>query len=228
MHRLMQAFFEAAQDVIRRYDGTIIYVTGEDFTAVFGAPIGQEDHARRAVLAALDLGQHLRAQPLGEAHAPRMGLHTGPVVVGGLTHVPHQPYTAVVDTMHQANQLLRLAPPGTILMSAATHRLVQEEVRGEAYAALAADSPGGPLPVYTGCDIFRQGGGITEADGLEVITTKVRRYPEDAQLRPEDDALLLFQAPRQHGAGPADLSGHFTETIQRLIDGSRRPCVINA
>jgi DNA-binding winged helix-turn-helix (wHTH) protein len=99
MHRLMQAFFEAAQDVIRRYDGTIIYVTGEDFTAVFGAPIGQEDHARRAVLAALDLGQHLRAQPLGEAHAPRMGLHTGPVVVGGLTHVPHQPYTAVGDTM---------------------------------------------------------------------------------------------------------------------------------
>jgi class 3 adenylate cyclase len=284
MHRLMQAFFEAAQEVIRRYDGTIMYITGEDFTAVFGAPIGQEDHARRAVLAALDLGQHLRAHPLGEGHAPRMGLHTGPIVVGGFTHALHQPYTAVGDTLHQANQLLRLAPPGAILMSAATHRLVQEEVRDEAHGALAANSPGGPLPVYTlqglmqrragvagqgaryqsrfvgrerelallherlayavqghgqvvgvggepgmgksrllaefhrslagqavfyreghclpyssttpylpVCDLFRQGGGITEADGLEVITTKVRRYLEDAQLRPEDDAALLFQ-----------------------------------
>ena len=38
MHRLMQAFFAAAQEVIQRYDGTIMYVTGEDFTAVFGAP----------------------------------------------------------------------------------------------------------------------------------------------------------------------------------------------
>jgi hypothetical protein len=238
---------------------------------VFGAPIGQEDHARRAVLAALDLGRHLRAQPLGEAHAPRMGLHTGPVVVSGLTYAPQQPYAAVGDTMHQASQLQRLAPPEAILMSAATHRLVQEEVQGKAYGALAVDSPGGPLPVYTlqgltqrragvagqgtryrsrfvgrereltflherlayavqghgqvvgiggeagmgksrllaefhrtlagqlvfyregycfpyssitpylpVCDLLRQGCSITEADGPEVITAKVRRYLEDA------------------------------------------------
>ena len=61
MYRLMQAFFAAAQEVMQRYDGTITHVTGEDFTAVFGAPVGQEDHARRAVLAALELGQHLHA-----------------------------------------------------------------------------------------------------------------------------------------------------------------------
>lgn len=55
MHRLMQMFFTVVQEVMQRYDGTITHVTGEGFTAVFGAPVGQEDHARRAVLAALDL-----------------------------------------------------------------------------------------------------------------------------------------------------------------------------
>ncbi len=284
MHRLMQAFFDVAQEVIQRYDGTIMYVTGEDCTAVFGAPIGQEDHARRAVLAALDLAQRLRAHSFGEAHAPRMGVHTGPVVVGGLAHAPRQPYTAVGETLHQASQLQRLAPPGSILMSPATYRLVHEEVRGEVYEALAATSPGAPLPVYTlqgltqrragvvgqgsrsrsrfvgrerelallhehltyaaqghghvvgiggepgmgksrllaefqrslvgqpvryreghclpyysttpyfpVCSLFRQGGGITEADESEVVTTKVQRYLKDAQLSPEDDAPLLLQ-----------------------------------
>ena len=284
MHRLMQAFVEAAREVIQRYDGTIMYVTGEDLTAVFGAPIGQEDHARRAALAALELARRLRTQSFGEAHAPRMGLHTGPVVVGGLTYAPQQPYTAVGDTLYQASQLQRLAPPGAVLMSAATYSLVQEEVRGEAYGSLAIGAPGEPLQVYalqgltqrragvaghgvryrsrfvgrerelallherlahavqghgqvigiggepgmgksrllaefqqslTGqsvfyreghcfpyssttpylpvCDLFRQGCGITEADGPEVITTKVQRYLEDAQLRPEDDEPLLLQ-----------------------------------
>src|SRR5215471_14299954 len=77
-HRLMQTFFTVAHEVIQRYDGTITHITSEGFTAVFGAPVGQEDHARRAVLTALDLGQHLCAQPLGAAHAAGMGLHTGP------------------------------------------------------------------------------------------------------------------------------------------------------
>jgi class 3 adenylate cyclase/tetratricopeptide (TPR) repeat protein len=284
MHRLMQAFFAAAQEVMQRYDGTILYVTGEDFTAAFGAPVGQEDHARRAVLAALELAQRLRTQAFGEAHAPRMGLHTGPVVIGGLTYAPQQPYTAVGDTMHQASQLQRLAPPGAILMSAASHRLVQEEVRSEACGALAADGPGGSLPMYTVqdltqrragvsgqglrhrsrfvgrerelallherlahaaqghgqvvgiggepgmgksrllaefhrslagqpvfyreghcfpyssitpylpvCDLLRQGCGITEADGQEVITAKVRRYLEATQLLLEDGVPLLLQ-----------------------------------
>src|SRR5215510_325652 len=112
MHRLMQAFFAVAQEVMQRYDGTILYVTGEDFTAAFGAPVGQEDHARRAVLAALELAQRLRTQAFGEAHAPRIGLHTGPVVIGGLTSASQQLYTAVGDTMHQASQLQRWAPPG--------------------------------------------------------------------------------------------------------------------
>ena len=319
-HRLMQGFFEAAQEVIRRYDGTIVYVTGEDFTAVFGAPIGQEDHARRAVLAALELAPRLGTQAFGEAHAPRMGLHTGPVVISRLTYAPQQPYTAVGDTMHQASQVQRLAPSGVMLLSAATYRLVHDEIRCDAYGALATNNPGGPLPVYrlqslmqrragvagqgsryrsrfvgrerelallherlahaaqgqghvvgiggepgmgksrllaefhhslAGhavsyreghcfpysittpylplCDVLRQSVGITEADGPDVMTTKIQRYVEEAQLRPADDAPLLLQlldVPRENASlmrfSPQELKVRTFALLRHLVSHASR------
>lgn len=54
-YRLLQAAFTLAQEVIQHYEGTITQYANDGFTAVFGAPMAQEDHARRAVLAALDL-----------------------------------------------------------------------------------------------------------------------------------------------------------------------------
>jgi class 3 adenylate cyclase/predicted ATPase len=284
MHRLMQAVFARAQEVMQHYEGTITSVTGEGLTALFGAPVGQEDHARRAVLAALELRQALWTQPLGDVHAVGMGIHTGPVVVGRLAHAPQQLYTAMGDTLHQASQLQRLAPPGTILLSAATQALVQEEVRGVAFDAPTLSGPRGPLAIYTvqgltqrragvsglgtrhrspfvgrerelallharlahvaqghgqvlsiagepgigksrllaewrrslagqpvtyregHCfpyssttpylpvrDLFRQGCGLTEADGVEGCTAKVQQYLEEAHLLSEDNASLLLQ-----------------------------------
>jgi len=165
MHHLMQGFFEMTQEAIQRYDGTIMYITGEDCTAVFGAPVGQEDHARRAVLAALDLAQHLRTQSFGETHAPKMGLHTGAVVIGGLTHAPQQPYTAVGETLHQAGHVQRLAPPGSILMSAATYKLVHEEVQGEVFGGLAADSSEELFPVYALHGLTQRRAGVVGQGG---------------------------------------------------------------
>ena len=64
--------------------------TLDGFLALFGAPVAHEDHARRAVLAALELHQRLRAcrtslAPSQDAPlAVGIGLHSGPVVVGYL------------------------------------------------------------------------------------------------------------------------------------------------
>ena len=84
MYHLMHDVLALAQDTVQRYDGSIIQVSGEGFVALFGAPVAQEDHARRAVLAALELRQRLRGPTAlrGQPHdvAVRLGLHTGPVV----------------------------------------------------------------------------------------------------------------------------------------------------
>ena len=62
-YRLLQTVVGLAQEVVQHYAGTLTLATSEGFTAVFGAPVAQEDHARRAVLAALELRQRLHASP---------------------------------------------------------------------------------------------------------------------------------------------------------------------
>jgi DNA-binding winged helix-turn-helix (wHTH) protein len=142
MYRLMLTIVADAADVARRYEGAIVYVTGESFTALLGAPAAQEDHARRAVLAALELRQRLhepaaiRSQMRGCSLAACMGLHTGPAVVGRLVHEPQRLYTAIGPTVQLATRRQHLAKPRTILISASTHQLVQTD-----YAMPSSRSP---------------------------------------------------------------------------------------
>jgi class 3 adenylate cyclase len=166
MHQLMQAVVTHAEEVVRHYEGTMVHVTGDGFTALFGAPVAQEDHARRAVLAALELRQHLHAQPLlrvqtrGEAVSAYMGVHTGPAVVGHLPHEPQRLYTAVGASTHLATRLQHLARPGTILISAATYRLVQTEVCAEACGTVGSDDGLTPMPIYTVQGVVQRRAGV--------------------------------------------------------------------
>jgi class 3 adenylate cyclase len=145
MHTVLNHFFELALAEVHCYEGTINQFLGDGFMALFGAPLAHEDHARRAVLAALGVQQRLRqagveAEPLtgGTEDAPlqqlsvRMGLNTGLVVVGSIGDNLRTDYTAVGDTTNLAARLQQLAEPGTILLSETTARLVRSEVRLEA------------------------------------------------------------------------------------------------
>src|SRR5919198_4506980 len=83
MHTVLNQFFELALGAIHRYEGTINQFLGDGFMALFGAPIAHEDHARRAILAALEFRRQLHAYNAGQS-APqgveltvRMGLNTG-------------------------------------------------------------------------------------------------------------------------------------------------------
>ena len=62
MHALLNRFFEIALSEVHRYEGTINQFLGDGFMALFGAPIAHEDHARRAVLAALGLQRRLKGR----------------------------------------------------------------------------------------------------------------------------------------------------------------------
>ena len=83
MHGLLARFFELALAEVHRYGGTIDKFLGDGFMALVGVPLAHEDHARRAVLAALGIRRRLQEEPL-EARTPtrrsivaRMGLNTG-------------------------------------------------------------------------------------------------------------------------------------------------------
>ena len=155
MYELMQAFFILAQDIVQCYEGTLTQFEGDSFVVVFGAPLAHEDHARRAVLAALDLKQRLRElpalrrQPQDGPLSVCIGLHTGQVVVGYLGHDARQLYTAAGETSHLASRLQQLAAPGTVLISEATYHFVQAEVQVETWESRARTLSAFPIPAYT-------------------------------------------------------------------------------
>jgi class 3 adenylate cyclase len=165
LYQLLEVVVRLAREVLQSYQGTFISQTSEGLTAVFGAPLAQEDHARRAVLAGLDLHQRLRQHPTlrtltPDALAVRMGLYLGLVVVGGLGQDPQQLYTAVGAPANLAMRLQQQATPGTILLSAATYQLVHTEVRVTPSAPLALDGQSTPEPVYAVQGLLRRRAGV--------------------------------------------------------------------
>src|SRR5262245_5961911 len=120
----------------------MIHYTGEGFMVLFGAPMAHEDHARRAVLAALELqqrlGTHRPAPPLPPDVSldACLGIHTGPVVIGPLEGDAQRLYTAVGATIHLAARLQHLAAPGTVVLSDTTYQLIRHEVQSEAIGSL--------------------------------------------------------------------------------------------
>ena len=130
MHSLLNQFFELALGEVHRYEGTINQFLGDGFMALFGAPIAHEDHARRAVLAAMGIRRRLQAEPtpLGQQYGVevtvRMGLNTGLVIVGAIGDNLRMDYTAIGDTTNVAARLQQTALPGQIVLPEVTHRLV--------------------------------------------------------------------------------------------------------
>ena len=150
MHTLLNHFFELALAAMHRYEGTINQFLGDGFMALFGAPIAHEDHARRAVLAALDLQRALherRGEDTASIHV-RMGLNTGLVVVGAIGDNLRMDYTAVGDTTNLAARLQQVATPGQIVIAEATHRLVAGYCDTHALGALSLKGKSDPVAAW--------------------------------------------------------------------------------
>lgn len=154
MHLLLNRFFELALGEVHRYEGTINQFLGDGFMALFGAPVTHEDHARRAVLAALGLRRRLAEQgpelgrPYGVELAVRMGLNTGWVVVGGIGDHLRMDYTAVGDTTNLAARLQQKAEPHQILVSEATARLARGEALFEALPPFLVKGKEEPIQAF--------------------------------------------------------------------------------
>jgi class 3 adenylate cyclase/tetratricopeptide (TPR) repeat protein len=147
MHTLLNHFFEHALTYVHRYEGTINQFLGDGFMALFGAPIAHEDHARRAVLAALDIQHTLHAQE-PSAIQLRLGLNTGLVVIGAIGDNLRMDYTAVGDTTNLAARLQQAAAPGQTVIAATTHRLVAGYCRTQPLGALSVRGKSAPVHAW--------------------------------------------------------------------------------
>ena len=124
---------------------------GDGFMAL--APVAHEDHARRAVLAALAIQRALpeRRTQLGAGGAElavRIGVNTGPVIVGAIGDNLRMDYTAVADTTNLAARLQQHAEPGGILISEATYHLVRDDFQTDQLDPIAVKGKSKPIVSY--------------------------------------------------------------------------------
>jgi class 3 adenylate cyclase/tetratricopeptide (TPR) repeat protein len=139
MREVLRGYHQTCTRLVTRYGGHIANFIGDGLLVYFGWPQAHEDDAQRAVRAGLALmgAVGALATPGGEALAARVGVATGPVVVGDLIHEgPAQEQSAVGETPNLAARLLALAGAGEVVVDEPTRRLLG--------AAFEAESLGQP------------------------------------------------------------------------------------
>jgi class 3 adenylate cyclase len=121
LREIMADLVDRASGVVQRYGGTVDKFTGDGIMAVFGAPVALEDHAVRGCLAALGIQAAVADVDL----ELRIGLNSGQVIAGEIgSHTLG--YTAVGEHVGMAQRMESVAPPGGVMLSASTARLVDE------------------------------------------------------------------------------------------------------
>ncbi|MBV9922746.1 MAG: AAA family ATPase, partial [Pseudonocardia sp.] len=119
--------------VVRRYGAGSVEFTGDGVMAIFGAPTALEDHAFRACLAALAIQQetNLLAAEVqrgdGVALQLRVGLNSGEVIAGEIG-AGSLGYGAIGRQVGMAQRMESVAPPGGVMLSESTARLVEHIV----------------------------------------------------------------------------------------------------
>src|SRR6201999_2103 len=130
LREIMADLADRCAAVVKRYGGTVDKFTGDGIMAVFGAPVALEDHAVRACLAALGVQEEAKRLAVevlerdGVDLQLRVGLNSGEVIAGevGSTSLG---YTAIGNQVGMAQRMESVAPPGGVMLSASTARLIE-------------------------------------------------------------------------------------------------------
>ena len=130
LREIMTELVTRAATVVQRYGGTVDKFTGDGIMAVFGAPVALEDHAVRACLAALGIQEKAKQLAIGIAERDgvelqlRVGLNSGQVIAGEMGSAALG-YTAIGEQVGMAQRMESVAPPGGVMLSDSTVRLVE-------------------------------------------------------------------------------------------------------
>jgi adenylate cyclase len=122
LREIMADLLDRSAAIVKRYGGTLSQFTGDGIMAVFGAPITLEDHAFRACMAALDIQNEV-----GTTLKLRIGLNSGQVIAGEIGSSTAG-YTTIGHHVGMAQRMESIAPPGGVMLSGSTARLVENTV----------------------------------------------------------------------------------------------------
>jgi len=155
MYSVMDQVYEILIHKVHDYEGTVNELTGDGIMALFGAPIALEDAPQRAIRSALAIHREISKfsdQLKSEKKMPpikmRIGIHTGPVIVGTLGNDLRVEFKAVGDTVNLASRMEGLAEPGTTFVTEDTFKLTEGFFRFEALGEKKIKGKEEPVKVY--------------------------------------------------------------------------------
>jgi len=155
MYSIMDEVYEILIHKVHDFEGTVNELTGDGIMALFGAPIALEDAPQRAVRSALAIHQEIgkfSGKIRKERQIPpirmRIGIHTGPVVVGTLGNDLRVEFKAVGDTVNLASRMEGLAKPGTTYITKDTYRFVKEYFEFRALGEIKVKGKEKPIETY--------------------------------------------------------------------------------
>lgn len=151
---VMDDAFKLLIHPIQRYEGNVARLMGDAVLAFFGAPTSHEDDPQRAVLAGLDIIRGILPfrqqiqQELGLDFNIRVGINTGPVVVGEVGTEKVGEYTAMGDAVNLAARMEQSAQPGTLQISGNTYKWVAPLFDCEPLGNLELKGKSEPVQAY--------------------------------------------------------------------------------
>ena len=216
LRRVMARYFAEMRTPLERHGGTVEKFIGDAVMAVFGIPAIHEDDALRAVRAAVEMREALKAlnkeleRDHGVSLAARIGVNTGEVVAGD------QPDTLVTgDAVNVAARLEQAAEPGTVLIGEETLRLVRDAVVGEPVPPLEVKGKSEPLAAFRLVEVTAGVAGLAR----RLDSPMVGRERELARLRQTFEAAIadrscqLFTILGTPGVGKSRLIEEFLVSL---------------
>ncbi|MDF7798872.1 adenylate/guanylate cyclase domain-containing protein [Pontiellaceae bacterium B1224] len=214
--KVLNRYFETVTSIVLDQKGMLDKYTGDGVMAIFGAPIARAEHARSAcevILAFRELGVNDLIPSEGDKISTRIGISTGPIVVGNLGSTRRMDFTAIGDTVNLAARLegVNKAYGTTNIMSEYTYEQVKNEYAFRELDCIRVKGKRKPIRVFTLLD--RVGTLSDAALAIEkrfeeaIAVYRERRWEEAAglfnavlELNPEDapakayiDRCLLLQ-----------------------------------
>ncbi|MDP9332424.1 MAG: AAA family ATPase [Actinomycetota bacterium] len=222
---LFKVYRRAATEAIEGLGGTVLQFQGDGIVACFGYPNAHEDDAIRAVLAGLELVERMAAagpglrRSYGIDAAIRVGIHTGTVVVAGLTSGVANASDIVGAAANIAARLQGEAEAGTVVVSDATRQLVETHFEVASVGTRALKGISRPVEVFRVVRRLQNEGRLQPVSlvGREVPRGRLRRSWDEV-IEPADrssaleTAVVILRGPA--GIGKSRLAADLCEHVR--------------
>jgi class 3 adenylate cyclase/tetratricopeptide (TPR) repeat protein len=224
VRELLSRYFDTARRIIARYGGTVEKFIGDAVMAIWGAPVAREDDAERAVRAALELVDAVRAlgEDAGAELAVRAGVTSGEAAV---TVGAEGEGMVAGDLVNTASRVQTAARPGSVYVGEATRRMSEAAIVYEEAGEHALKGKTEPVRLWRALRVVAAAGGAQRSSALEPPFVgrdrELRMVKELFHASAEDGRAQLVSVVGGAGIGKSRLGWEFFKYLDGLAIDTR-------